>query len=509
MTITYVKTELAPADNQLAAYIYFTSDTPVSYSYTVSKRTTSSTSVDFTYTSDLIYGVSQTIKIPVIGLYAQYANNVQVVFKDETGTEVFNQPFSISTVDQVYDKSVIFHLDIEQTDPVLFTSVWGNSWLMQSTGRGYDQNGDLRFNFVSAYHLQPLRIHNGYIYTGTDEDMSWYGRRFFKIDILGNVIFEFDMRDSDGNHYSNTHDLVWDSAGDVYMFGNDIPNRITNTRGQDSLVMKFNDQTGKMIWAKNYTSEYSGSQILNNSTPNDIHLNSLSWITSSPNNEEAVIVHSRSTSTTFGISIVDGSILWALDTGNFNPQFPVNPDTIHIDNSGITHFENGAHTVCITNNSAFAEYIDPTVGKFVLSVFDNRSCLDADGNSVVRPINDNATTDAYSTPPARILFYAVDMAAKTALEIQAPIELPTTPIVQWTDFMGNVFDHDDYFSIFTNHARSFFISDVNGNMIASIYDVIALPDGAPQFPGEGYRTRLFKDTELSELITTASVTVNL
>jgi hypothetical protein len=77
-----------------------------------------------------------------------------------------------------------------------------------------------------------------------------------------------------------------------------------------------------MIWAKNYTSEYSGSQILNNSTPNDIHLNSLSWIASSPNNEEAVIVHSRSTSTTFGVSIVDGSILWAIDTGNFNPQFP-------------------------------------------------------------------------------------------------------------------------------------------------------------------------------------------
>ncbi|WP_276524274.1 aryl-sulfate sulfotransferase N-terminal domain-containing protein, partial [Enterobacter hormaechei] len=77
------------------------------------KRTTSPTSVDFTYTSDLIYGVTQTIKIPVIGLYAQYANSVQVVFKDDTGTEVFNQPFIISTEDQEYDTSVIFHLDIE------------------------------------------------------------------------------------------------------------------------------------------------------------------------------------------------------------------------------------------------------------------------------------------------------------------------------------------------------------------------------------------------------------
>ncbi|HHA1316938.1 aryl-sulfate sulfotransferase N-terminal domain-containing protein [Enterobacter hormaechei subsp. steigerwaltii] len=168
MTITYIKTELAPADNQLAAYLYFTSDTPVSYSYTVTKRTTSPTSVDFTYTSDLIYGVTQTIKIPVIGLYAQYANSVQVVFKDDTGTKVFNQPFIISTEDQEYDTSVIFHLDIEQTDPALFTSVWGNSWLMESTGRGYDQNGDLRFNFLSVYHLQPLRIHNGYLYTGSD-----------------------------------------------------------------------------------------------------------------------------------------------------------------------------------------------------------------------------------------------------------------------------------------------------------------------------------------------------
>ena len=112
------------------------------------------------------------------------------------------------------------------------------------------------------------------------------------------------------------------------------------------------------------------------------------------------------------MSIVDGSILWVINTGNFNPQFPVNPDTIHIDNSGITNYENGAHTVCTTNNSTFAENIDPSVGKFVLSVFDNRSCLDANENPVIRPINDDATTDAYSTPPARILFYAVDLAAK-------------------------------------------------------------------------------------------------
>ncbi|MCH0598633.1 arylsulfotransferase, partial [Klebsiella pneumoniae] len=92
----------------------------------------------------------------------------------------------------------------------------------------------------------------------------------------------------------------------------------------------FNDQTGKMIWAKNYTSEYSGTQILNNNTPNDVHFNSLTWIASSPNNEEAIFVNSRTTSTTFVISIVVGFLLWAIYTGNFNPQFPAKQATIHI-----------------------------------------------------------------------------------------------------------------------------------------------------------------------------------
>ncbi|MDL4619040.1 aryl-sulfate sulfotransferase [Citrobacter amalonaticus] len=509
MAITYVKTELAPANNQLAAYLHFTSDAPVSYSYTVLKRTTSTSSLDFQYTSDeVILNVSDGIRIPVIGLYANYVNNVQVIFKDQSGVEVFNQQFPVSTEGQTYENIPIFHLDIEHTDPANFVSVWGNSWLMTSFCYGYDQNGDLRCYYAKPYHNQMLRIHNGYFYIGSDEDLLWYGRRFFKIDILGNVIFEFEMHDADGNYYENTHDLVWDSAGDLYMLGNDNPNRVTNTMAQDAWVLKFNNQTGKMIWAKNYTSAFSGSKILNNSIANDVHLNSLSWIPASTNNAETIIVHSRSTSMTFGISITDGSILWALDTGNYNPQFPSGETTTYIDTSGITDFENGAHTVCITTNSAFSEYNDPEAGKFVLSLFDNRSCLDTEGNPVLHPINDDPTTDTYQTDPVRILFYAVDLGAKTAVQIGNPIELPTTPIVQWTDFMGCVFDYNDYFTIFTNNARSFFISDITGKMVATIYDVISELDGAPVFPGEVYRARLFSETELSELITTASIVAN-
>ena len=510
MTITHINTELAPANNQLAAFVTFTSDKPVRYAWTVLKRTTSSTSVDFSYASeDFVAQTDQVIKIPVIGLYAHYLNQVQIIFYDQQGAEVYNNVLTINTRDQTYSDATIFHLNIEQTDPAKFTSVWGNnSWLMTTYCNGYDSNGDLRCYYVQPYRNQMLRTHNGYFYIGSDEDEHWYGRRFFKIDILGNEIFEFDLRDRDGNLYANTHDLAWDSAGDLYMIGNDNPDRSTNTLRQDGWILKFSDRTGEMIWATNYTKMFDGASILNNSPTNDAHLNSLSWLAAGAGFSESILVHSRSACVTFAISPDDGHMLWAMNIGGFNPQFPAGQDVTMIDTTAIVDRENGAHTVLPTTNSAFADYINPQAGKFVLSLFDNRSCMDSDGMPVTRPITDDSTTDPYLTKPARGLFYAVDLQSKTATQVGTTITLPATPVTQITDFMGAIFEHGEYYSIYTNHARSFFISDAYGKMIASIYDVICTLDGYPEFPGECYRARMFGGTELASLLTTASAVAN-
>lgn len=165
--------------------------------------------------------------------------------------------------------------------------------------------------------------------------------------------------------------------------------------------------------------------------------------------------------------------------------------------------------VFIAANGAFDDFTTSGPGKFVFSVFDNRSCMDIDGVPVTRPITEDASSAAFQTKPARVLFYRVDLNANTVVEdTHSPIELPATPVPQITDFMGAVFDHNDHYTIYTNHARSFFISDVNGNIIASIYDVICTLDGYPEFPGECYRARLFARNELTDLVNTAVVAAN-
>ncbi|WP_367897169.1 aryl-sulfate sulfotransferase [Enterobacter vonholyi] len=499
MAITYLGMDLAPANNQLAVYLKFRIDEAVTYSYTVLGRLTSASSLDFTYSSNDIISLSE-VKIPVIGLYANYLNQVQVVFKNLSGVEIFNQTIQVSTQEQVYRDATIFHIDIEQTDPTKFAAVWGNSWLMTTNCDGYDQNGDLRCYYAQPYRNQMLKTHNGYFYIGSDEDEHWYGRRFFKIDILGNEILEFDLRDRDGNRYANTHDLIWDSAGNLFMIGNDNPDRSTNTMRQDASILKFDEKTGMMLWAKNYTRAFDNTQILNNSPTNDAHLNSLSWIPEGEANSEAIVVHTRSAGLTFGISPADGTILWSINTGGFNPGFAAGQGVTQIETSGITNFENGAHTVFVTKNSAFAGLNNEAEGKFVLSLFDNRSCVDNEGNAVTRDITLDPTADVYKTDPARVMFYAVDLVAKTATQTGSIIQLPSSRVPQFTDFMGAAIDYGDYYGIYTNHARSFFISDATGHIIATIYDLICTLDGYPEFPGECYRARLFAKDELDALI---------
>src|SRR5690606_9681355 len=98
--------------------------------------------------------------------------------------------------------------------------------------------------------------------------------------------------------------------------------------------------------------------------------------------------------------------------------------------------------------SKFVGNTDVSQGKFVLSLFDNRSCVDPDGQAVTRAITADATAEPYQTDPARVIFYAVNLTTNTVTQAQPSIDLPSETVPQITDFMGAVFDHNDYYSIY-------------------------------------------------------------
>lgn len=485
-TVRRLRSDIAPHNNQLSALIYYVADTDLMVSYTVHGKTEDA-SGDFNYVGNTLYNHTKPIEVPVIGLYPQWNNQVTCRFYDESGNLIATDELYISTEHQHYRDDTVFNITLQEESPGAISDVWGNSWMVTSEFNAYDRNGDLRMYFMQPYSNEMLQIIDGYLYIGSHEDEAWYGRRFFKIDILGRIVYEFNLADSDGNRYANTHEVINDADGFIYMLATDNPNRSTNTAKQDASLLKYNNYTGEIVWSRNYSQQFMGTTIIDNGYTNDVHLNSLSYL---PDLNQ-IVVHSRACSVTFGVAPDNGDILWTINS-SYNPDFGGSVPHLVWPTDGSFEYENGAHTVFLTTNAAFSEYTDLAKGKFVLSMLNNKASLDADGNPVVRLMEAPEDTNTWEYTPLDVLFYAVDLQAQT-VSLVAKYSFGEDQVTQW---MGGVFEYGDNYTLFTNESKTFFVFTPSGEILIKANDTLAA--GVLS-----YRARLFSSDELTSLIATA------
>lgn len=483
-TIRQLHQEVATHNNMLSALLYYVADTDVRVNYTVHGKEISG---DFTYTGDTYYDHTKQIEIPVIGLYPLWNNKISVSFYDRENKFITTDEIILSTRDQVYRDDTVFNIPLTELTENAIDTVWGDSWMVTSEFNGYDKNGDLRMYFAKPYSNEMLRIIDGYLYTGSHEDAAWYGRRFFKIDVLGRIIYEFDLVDADGNRYANTHEIICDADGFIYMLATNNPDFSTNTAKQDASLLKYNNFTGEVIWSRNYSQEFMGTNVIANGYTNDVHLNSLSYISEL----NQIVVHSRACSTTFGVSLENGNILWTINSP-YNPDFGGNVPHLSYPTDDSFEYENGAHTVFLTTNEAFSQYTDLANGQFVLSMLNNKASLDAEGNPVIRQMEAPVGAETWESTPLDVLYYAVDLNNKTVSQV-AKFSFGDDQITQW---MGGVFEYGDNYTLFTNESKCFFVFTPGGEVLIEARDTLAA--GV-----QSYRARLFSQEELTSLVTTA------
>ncbi|EDP8629341.1 aryl-sulfate sulfotransferase [Salmonella bongori] len=464
--------------------MYYVADSDVRINYTVHGKDSSG---DFTYIGDAYYDCTKQIELPVIGLYPSWNNQVSVSFYDRENTLIATDDVFLSTREQIYRDDTVFNIPLTELTENALNTVWGNSWMVTSEFNGYDKNGDLRMYFAKPYSNEMLRIIDGYLYIGSHEDAAWYGRRFFKIDVLGRIIFEFDLADADGNRYANTHEVIHDADGFVYMLATNNPNFSTNTAKQDASLLKYNNYTGEIVWNRNYSQDFMGTSVIANGYTNDVHLNSLSYI---PELNQ-IVVHSRACSTTFGVSLENGDILWTINSP-YNPNFGGSVPHLSYPTDDIFEYENGAHTVFLTTNEAFSQYTDLANGKFVLSMLNNKASLDAQGNPVVRQMEAPVGTETWESTPLDVLYYVVDLQDKNVRQV-AKYSFGDDQVTQW---MGGVFEYGNYYTLFTNESKCFFVFTPAGEVLIEARDTLA--SGA-----QSYRARSLSQDELTNLIAAA------
>lgn len=457
--------------NKLSALITLESTEAIKFDYTVHGRTANA---DFYYSTD-DYKVNP--EIIVVGLYADYINTVTVnIATADNQTASFI--VTISTEDQDYgDVPMALAINIE--DSAIAENTLGQGWFVTSAWNGYDINGDLRITGLFPWMYGNLKIIDNALWSALasetyDPDKHAFAPNLYRVNLAGNVSHTYTAPAGYGFH----HDITTDGKGNLYLLGS-LMTGWSDAQKLECIIYKYDIASGALLWQRDYSPEFIGATVLDNTDTNDVHFNSLEYIAET----NQLMVNSRSSCTIMGLNIDSGDPEWIID----NPAFPTLNSALNLSVADASHFSypNGEHAVFITRNSQYQAWRGDN--KFVISLFNNNSCADESGNELVRVIEADPVSYTEAALDSLPTILAIDLTALTVQRLDQ-FRFPG----QRSELTSSVFDTgNDYYTVYFGAEQSCFVFDTANNVGLSIYSIDA---------GLGYRGRIFTYDELRSLI---------
>lgn len=502
-----------PVDsNNLSAIVAFESDEPLTYSYTVQAK--EDDGYPFTYSVD--EEQSGTIVVPVVALYSDYKNTVDLtvtIGDQETTTSLEIQTTEAddkyvaggSSVEEL-EKEAGLKLD-EQTvlamtdgstnsDDSVTTTInderifdYADGFILSEGYDIYDFNGNLRFSAEKASDNSSIKFNDG---------------RFLVLD-SSNVLYEKDLfgrvynyyippqSDQNGESYVFHHDF--EIVGDTLYALSGAGSLEYLTANQDdffreTMVLKIDLETAQIETAFDLSDYFRGEKqnISGGASAEDpIHLNSIDYY----EDKNELILSSKSQSTIMAIDPDNGKLLWMIkdpagvseEMADYNLEV-VNPDSMV--------YTSGNHSAFVMDTEEY-----PSSGNdLYISVFDNKHCVDDNENPIWTNIGETNTCTEEPISSSMIIYH-VDLGAmtvETMEEIQPKDE-------RWSSIRSSIFTnipgiYSMNFAETSVAGKSYavsnlYVTDVEGNLLTETTFV-----GLTNI----YRSRLINEDELAIML---------
>lgn len=458
------------SQNKLCALVTLKTTENLSFSYTVQGKTSNT---DFNYsTTDYL----SDPEIIIAGLYANDNNTVILTLNFQSG-ETEDITLNISTVGQDYGDTAL-HLAVDIVDQNMANATLGHGWFVTSEWNGYDINGDLRITGLYPWMYGNLKIIDNALWSAIasetyDPEKHAFAPRLYKCNLAGKIEQTLAAPEGYGFH----HDITADDAGNIYVLGSVLDNG-SDTNKFECVIFKYDMASGHLLWSRDYSSEFMHATVLDNTDTNDVHFNSLEYL---PQTNQ-LMVNSRSSCTIVGLNSETGDLEWIID----NPEYPTLNDDINLTVIDPDNFKytNGEHAVFLTQNSKYDNYRGEN--KFVISLFNNNSCADQNGNELVRLIESEPVAYTEAELDSLPTIFAIDLQQRTVQRLDQ-FSFPG----QRSELTSSVFETSDYYCVYFGAEQSFFVFDTDNAIGLSIYDIDS---------GLGYRGRIFSFDELRSLI---------
>lgn len=456
--------------NKLCALVSFPTSEPVKVSYVVRGKTNSTS---FTWSAS---DYTDSPQISIVGLYANHLNHIDITTLSLSGN-TDNFTIEISTQGQDYGDTPL-NLTINILDQTLADNTLGQGWFVTSEWNGYDINGDLRITGLYPWMYGNLKIIDNSLWSALasetyDPEKHAFAPHLYNFNLMGKVAQTLTAPEGFGFH----HDITTDHNGNLYVLGSVLDNW-SDTQKLECIIYKYAIASGELLWQRDYSNEFMHATVLDNTDTNDVHFNSLEYI---PQTNQ-LMVNSRSTCTIIGLNIETGDPEWMID----NPEFPTLNANINLSVKNPDNFKypNGEHAVFITNNDKYADYQGEN--KFVISMFNNNSCADENGNELVRLIESEPVAYTAAELDSLPTIFAVDLNEKTVQRLDQ-FTFPG----QRSELTSSVFETGENYCVYFGAEQSFFVFDTDNTTGVSIFAIDT---------GLGYRGRIFSYDELRSLI---------
>lgn len=433
--------------NELAAYVGFDSEQPVTYEYTVKGK------IPFTYSST---EVTNQVIIPVVGLYNDTVNKVEINTFDSEGTEIASNTIEISTTDTGIAKE-LNTAKVEVYNQKQFDKFMDGRFFIDNYTNIYDKNGDLRAANIapdSDYAYMKV-VNNQFLVADKWSSESKYKKVLFSYSVMGRINPDFYFVSPEGTKFH--HDLTTDGEK-VYALTSSISDESDYAQSMKESLVSVYDMNGKLLETIDLTPFFDDQANLPNmgANANDLHLNSIDYYQP----ENMLIIDSRSLSGFFGYSLDTNQVEWIFDDvdtlGSDLQEIALKP-------VGKMEYPSGEHTAFVAN-----DYLkDVASDELYISIFDNRQCIDKNYQEVTKTFAEDenvagCTEIAPEGLKSRAILYKINLTDKT-IETVDTIDFTT-----YSSFKGgfNILPNG-YKETYVANATTFEVYDQNNELVVT------------------------------------------
>lgn len=241
--------------------------------------------------------VGSSFSIPILGLYNNYNNQVEVQFFSPNGSLRLTETLEIQTANNSTANVEVIKNNLTADDAALYFS--------SDLKMGFDQRGQVRWLWQGNDQYFFRKLKNGnFLFTTNDDRVSYHSRYFKEVTPLGEEIKKYLVP----NYFH--HEIIEIPNGNFLVATNSTPIVLGNGQKQEDTIVEIDRQSGEVVHTIDFSTIIDANRLrMPGERAEDwLHNNAIYF----DSENEQLLISGRAQSAIINVDYPSGNLNWIL-----------------------------------------------------------------------------------------------------------------------------------------------------------------------------------------------------